>query len=243
MENSLYVGLSRQMVLRSAMDMISNNVANVNTPGYRGQNPMFEEYIADPKGLKEPLSMVYDKGQYHTTKAGPIQFTGGTYDVALNGPGFIAVSTKTGETQYTRAGNLTVDNTGTLITQSGFLVSGNGGAPIIIPAGAQDVQITEAGEVVVDNNAIGQIDMVEFDNVQVLKPEGNGLYSSPDPGKPATETIMKQGMVEGSNVQPVIEMTRMIDILRDYQSMQSLIQNEHDRQRNAIQSLGDMNGS
>ncbi len=241
MENSLYVGLSRQMVLRTSMSMISNNVANINTPGYRGQNPMFEEYIADPKGLKEPLSMVYDRGQYQTTKAGPTQFTGGTYDVALSGPGFMAIATKSG-TQYTRAGNFTVDNLGTLVTPSGFLVSGNGGAPITIPNGTQSVNITERGEVVADGNTVGQIDMVEFDNVQELKPEGNGLYSSPNPGRLATETIMKQGMLEGSNVQPVMEMTRMIDILREYQSIGKLVQNEHDRQTGMIQKLGDIKG-
>lgn len=242
MENSLYVGLSRQMVLQTAMSMVSNNVANVDTPGYRAQNPMFEEFIANEKGMKDPLSMVYDRGQYQTTRDGPQRFTGGTYDVAITGPGFIGVTTRTGELQYTRAGNFAVNNAGTLMTANGFTVAGNGGTAITIPANTREVKITDNGDVVADGNAVGQISLYEFDNVQDLKPEGNGLYSGAQ-GRAAVETFVKQGMLEGSNVQAVTEMTRMIEISREYQSMQRMIQSEHERQRGAIQKLGDVSGS
>jgi flagellar hook-basal body protein len=103
MESSLYVGLSRQIVLANAMTMVANNVANANTAGYRAQNPMFQEYISKERYDNDPLSMVYDMGQYDSTQAGTIQNTGNTYDVALNGPGFMGVTTASGETQYTRA--------------------------------------------------------------------------------------------------------------------------------------------
>ncbi len=231
MENSLYVGLSRQVVLRNAMDMVANNVANMSTPGYRTQNPIFKEFISEPKHDKDPLSMVSDYGQWQTTTPGTVQFTGGTYDVALSGPGFIGITTPTGETQYTRAGNFRVDNTGQLVTSAGYTV-GN----VTIPAGTQEVKITEAGEVSADGNIVGTIPMFEFDNLQMLKPQGNGLYASEN-ARPATETRMQQGMVEGSNVNAIMETTRMIEILRDYQSTLKMINTEDERQRSAIQKL------
>lgn len=239
MENSLYVGLSKQIVLERAMQTIANNVANVSTPGYRGQNPLFNEYISKPAGDKEPLKMVYDFGQYTTTTAGPLQLTGGTYDVALEGPGFMGVNTPSGETQYTRSGNFAVNPAGQLVTASGFTVAGNGGAPIAIPSGTKDVKILPTGDVIADGNAVGQIQMVEFTDLNGLKPQGNGLYKA-DPNNtptPASETKMTQGALEGSNVNSVLEMTRMIEVSRDYQSTMNMVSSEDERQRNLIQKL------
>ncbi len=240
MENSLYVGLSRQLVLDHAMTLVSNNVANANTPGYRAQNPLFQEYIAKSQGYssQDPLSMVYDEGQYDTVSPGPIQFTGGTYDLALNGPGFFEVTAPSGETQYTRAGNFTVNNKNELVTAAGFKVAGPGGGAIAIPPGAKDLVVTAAGEVTADGNVVGRIGIVEFDNIQDITPEGNGLYSSKTPGVPAIDTTVTQGALEGSNVNSVQEMTRMIEILRTYQSTMNMIKNEHDRQMGMIDRLG-----
>ncbi len=239
MENSLYVGLSRQLVLDHAMTLVANNVANANTPGYRAQNPMFEEYIAKSNGYtgQDPLSMVYDMGQYDTTTPGSMQVTGGTYDVALLGPGFIAINTPSGATQYTRAGDFTVNANNELVTADGYTVSGPGGNAIGIPTDAKEISITDSGELTADGNVIGRISVVEFDNIQDLTPEGDGLYSSKSAGRPATETTVRQGYLEGSNVNSVQEMTRMIDILRTYQSTMNMMKNEHERQVNAIQKL------
>ncbi len=243
MENSLYVGLSRQMVLQRAMDLTANNVANINTPGYREQNPIFEEYISKSRNEKEPLSMVFDSGQYASAQSGPIQLTGGTYDVALSGPGFIGVKTQGGEIQYTRAGNFTTDSNGQLVTTSGFTVAGSGGSAITIPAEAKEVVITESGNVTVDGNAVGKLTIDEFESINDLQPEGNGLYSALRAGRPATETIVKQGYLEGSNVNSVVEMSRMIDILRQYQSTIKMLNSEHERQSSAIQRLAKISGN
>ena len=157
MESSLYVGLSRQIVLNNAMTMVANNVANVNTAGYRTQNPMFQEYISNERYDKNDLSMVYDMGQYDTTSPGTMQLTGNPYDVALNGPGFMSIQTPSGEMQYTRAGNFTVNNNSELVTSSGYKVTGPGGDAIAIPAGSREVKITEQGEVTADGNTVGRI--------------------------------------------------------------------------------------
>jgi flagellar basal body rod protein FlgG len=221
------------------MDMTANNIANANTPGYRNQNPMFQEFISKPQGASQPLSLVLDKGQYDTTSPGPAQYSGGTYDVALQGPGFMEIKTATGDTQYTRAGNFTIDGSGLLTTSSGLQV---GNTPIIIPPGTQSVVITEDGGVVADGNNVGKISMTEFDNLQDLEPQGNGLYAATVPGTPATTTTMKQGMLEGSNVNTITEMTRMIEISREYERTMSMLKNEGDRKTGAIQQLAKVNG-
>lgn len=242
MESSLYVGLSKQLVLNNAMTMVANNVANANTAGYRAQNPIFEQYISKERYDTHDLSMVYDQGQYDTTSPGTIQLTGNPYDVALNGPGFIAITSPSGEMQYTRSGNFTVNNNNELVTSSGFKVSGPGGDAIAIPASAKEVKITAAGDVTADGNTVGRLGLFEFDNLQDLKPEGNGLYSAKDGGRPATETAVVQGSLEGSNVNAIQETTRMIEILRSYQSTMRMIENEQERQVNGIQTLAKING-
>jgi flagellar basal-body rod protein FlgF len=242
MESSLYVGLSRQIVLNRAMALVANNVANANTAGYRAQNPMFKEFISKERYDKNDLSMVYDEGQYDSTQAGTIQLTGNPYDVALSGPGFIGVQTPSGQIQYTRAGNFTVNNNNELVTSSGFKVAGPGGDGISIPTGATEVKITDEGEVAADGNIVGRIGVFEFDNLQDLKPEGNNLYSAPVAGRPAIETKMIQGSLEGSNVNAIQETTRMIEILRSYQSTMRMVQNEQERQVSAIQKLAKTSG-
>ena len=242
MESSLYVGLSRQIVLNRAMALVANNVANANTAGYRAQNPMFKEFISEERYDKNDLSMVYDEGQYDSTQAGTIQLTGNPYDVALSGPGFIGVQTPSGQTQYTRAGNFTVNNNNELVTSSGFKVAGPGGGGITIPTGTQEVKITDEGEVAADGNVVGRIGVFEFDNLQDLRPEGNNLYSATAVGRPAIDTKMIQGSLEGSNVNAIQETTRMIEILRSYQSTMRMVQNEQERQVSAIQTLAKVNG-
>ncbi len=238
MENALYIGLSKQMAMRQHMNLVSNNIANVNTPGYRADKMLFEEYIVDPKPANEDISMVLDYGQYKDTAQGNVSFTGNALDVALEGPAFFMVETATG-TQYTRAGNFALNNERELVNASGNPVLDNGQGRITFPQGAKDIVIAHDGQIVTDQGVIGQLGMMEFANVNNLRATGNGFYTA-DNGEqpiPAEQTRMKQNMLEGSNVQAVLEMTDLIEISRDYQSMQRLLQNEHDRQRDTIKKL------
>lgn len=237
MENSLYVALSRQVALSENMTIIANNIANINTPGFRAQNMIFDEYLADPKGLEDPLSMVLDYGHYQNTDEGPVSLTGGTLDVALQGPGFMGILAADGSTQYTRAGNFTTDQNGVLKNALGYSVADVGGGEIIIPPQVKDIRIDENGFISTDQGEAGRLMIIEFDNEQRLDPQGNGLYKTDEGGRPAEMTRVKQGMLEGSNVQGVVEMTRMIDVSREYQAIARMVQNEHDRQRTAIQRI------
>ncbi len=241
MENSLYVGLSGQVVLEGNMNIIANNVANLNTPGFRGQNMIFQEYVEKPRGMKEDVSLVNDYGQYQVTDPGPVKITGNPLDVALVGPGFLGIVTPEG-VQYTRAGNLAQLADGTLVNARGMPVAGQGGGTITIPQDAKNVYIDHNGAVSTDDGQIGQLMVAEFANYQTLNPAGNGLYVTTEPPLPATGTTVIQGKLEGSNVQAVVEMTRMIDVIREYQAVQRFMQSEHDRMRTAIQRLSRQGG-
>lgn len=234
MENAIYIGLSRQIILQSQMDMVANNIANMNTPGYRGQNMLFREYVTDPKGQGPAYSMVKEAGQFTSTAPGVNQTTGAPLDVALVGPGFFTISTPQGP-RYTRAGSFTMNNNGDIVTPSGDLV---GSTAITVPADSKEIHIDQKGVVSTENGPIGQLQIVEFANTDQLTREGNGLYNA-GTATPITTQNTKtiQGMVEGSNIQGVVEMTKMIGILREYQSVQRMLQSEHDLQRNTIQRL------
>lgn len=238
MENSIYLGISRQMTLRTNMDIVANNVANMNTNGYRGQNLLFEEYISDPRGADDELSFVYNRGQYDLTDPGPVSFTGNQLDVALEGPGFIGIQGPDGEVGFTRDGGFELDSAGVLKIHGGLSVASAGGGDIVIPPGSTEIEIDENGVISNQDGQLGQIMISEFENLQELEARGNNIYSIGDArATPALQTRVKQGLLEGSNVKPVIEMTRMIETLRDYQSVQRLIQNENERLRGAIQRL------
>lgn len=244
MENSIYVGLSRQVALRAHMDIVANNVANMNTPGFRGQNMVFTEFLSKPDGyrkVQEPVSMVLDYGHYQNTAPGPMKQTGNPLDVALQGPGWLGVQTPEG-VQYTRAGNFQMNVNGELVTGSGLLVAGEGGATITIPKDAREIRIAEDGTVSTDQGPVGRLMVVEFENDQFLEATGNGLYKTDQAANPVQNTRVMQGLLEGSNVQPVLEMTRMIDVLRSYQNTQRILQSEHDRERGMIQRLTNARG-
>lgn len=244
MENSIYLALSRQLVQRTNMNVIANNIANMNTSGYRAQNLMFEEYLfdqksknVDPRASGDDLSFVYSRSMYENTAPGSLRYSANPLDAALEGPGFFGMIGPNEEVMYSRGGEFQIDGNGTLLNAAGFQVADAGGAPITIPAGSSEIKIDRNGFISNQDGQIGQIMVIEFDDVQVLEATGNNLYRSPVEGNPAENTRVMQGQVEGSNVQPVVEMTRMIETLRSYQSTQNVLRTENERLRGAIRTL------
>lgn len=237
MENGIYLGLSRQLVLRDNMDIIANNIANMNTSGYRAQNLLFEEYLEKERKDFDPMSFVNDRGQYDDTAPGTMASTENPLDIALAGPGFIGVLGPGGTVAYSRAGNMQLDAGGTLLNAAGFPISSAGGGVITLPQGSTEIKIDEKGVVSNQNGPVGQIMVAEFENLQELRPIGDTLYRTDAAPLPPDNTRIRQGQLEGSNVKPVLEMTRMIETLRSYQSMQNVMQTENERLRGAIQKL------
>lgn len=240
MENSLYIGLSRQVALQEQMDIVSNNIANISTPGYRAHNMVFLEYLSKQRNAEkagnDSISMVHDYGHFMNTENGPLRNTGNPLDLALEGPGFFGVQTPDG-VMYSRAGNFQINGAGELVTGSGLPVADAGGGTIAIPAEATEIKIARDGTISTDQGEVAQLMVVEFENPQSLEATGNGLYKTEEAGNQSQNTRVMQGMIEGSNVNSVFEMTRLIDVSRAYQSTQRMLQNEHDRQRSMIQTL------
>jgi flagellar basal-body rod protein FlgF len=236
MENSVYIGLSKQVVLSEKMSIIAQNVANVNTPGYRAQNMIFSEYIENPRYMKEDISLVLDYGQYQMTDPGSLKETGAPLDIALVGNGFLGIQTPEG-IQYTRAGNLTMDAEGVIRNARGMPVASEGGGELVIPRGAIDIRIDQKGVITTDRGKVGKLMISEFNNYQKLDPQGNGLYATEESPIEGGKTAVKQGYLEGSNVEAVVEMTRMIEVLREYQAVQNMMTSEHERLRSSAQRL------
>ena len=252
MENTLLVGLSRQMVLERQMDVVANNVANVNTNGFKADNSLFEEYLNSGAhednfiGRDRRVSYVQDRGTFKDLSQGPTEQTKNPLDVAIDGGGFLAVQTPAGE-RYTRDGGLQINNQGQLVTASGNPVLGTSG-PIVFQPTDHDVSIASDGNITVleginrIDSVRGKLRLVSFTDAQKLLKEGSNLYSA-DAGtaaQPDLASRIKQGFIEKSNVNSVAEMSRMIDVTRAYQQIASMLQTQSDLHKSAIQQLADV---
>ncbi|NBX66000.1 MAG: flagellar basal-body rod protein FlgF [Proteobacteria bacterium] len=237
MENTIYIGLSRLSALQEHMNLIANNIANVNTPGYKANKILFAEYLDKPKGMKETISMVLDYSNYRVRENGPIKRTDNPLDVAVEGVGYLGVQAPGGQIMYTRNGTFALNASRQLVTQQGYPVVDNGGQPITMPEGQGDILIDQTGSIALGNEIVGTLMVHEFPNIDLLKPVGNSLYKSDAPGTPSPSTRIIQGAIEGSNTQGVLEMTDMIDVSRTYQSVARMLQSEHDRMRSTIRTM------
>ncbi|MCW2236359.1 flagellar basal-body rod protein FlgF [Azospirillum canadense] len=237
METPTYVALSRQMTLRRQLDVISNNIANMNTTGFKQQRMLFTEFLERP-GMHEQVSFVQDRAVVRDLATGGLTQTGNPLDVALTGHGYFTVDTANGP-RYTRAGNFQLNDQRQVVDGGGLPVLADNGQPITIPEGTRDIKVSGDGTVATELGPVGKLNIVTFKNEQLMTEVGSGLYVSDEEPQPApADTKVAQGMLENSNVKPVVEMTAMIDIQRQYQSNQRMIENEHERIRNAIQKLG-----
>jgi len=250
MENSLLVGLSRQMVLERQLDVVANNVANMNTTGFKADNAMFEEYLMPVarenrfQPADRVVDFVNDRGTWRDTRAGAIQHTGNPLDVAINGDGYITVQTANGP-RYTRNGSLQINAQGQLVTTDGSLVLGDSG-PIVFQTTDHNIAITPDGRITVveagatnTESVRGQIRIVTFASPQLLQKEGNNNYSAPAGVAPVPDTssTLIQGSIEKSNVNGVVEVSRLIEISRAYAQIAQMLQNESDLHKNAISQL------
>ncbi|MGQ9365321.1 flagellar basal-body rod protein FlgF [Azospirillum sp. ST 5-10] len=237
MENSIYVALSRQTALRRQMDVVANNIANMNTTGFKQQRVLFTEFLERP-AMHEQVSFVQDRAVVRDLRPGGLTATGNELDLALTGPGYFTVDTAAGQ-RYTRAGSFQLNDARQVVDAGGLPVLADNGQPLTLPAGTTTVKVAGDGTVATELGPIGRLNVVTFADEQLMTEVGGGLYVSdqePQPAPPDTKVV--QGMLEGSNVNAILEMTSMIDVSRQYQQAQSMISTEHERMRTAIQRLG-----
>lgn len=231
MDNGIYIALSRQMGLFRDMEATAHNIANADTVGYNAEKIMFDDYLVrSADGPKQAYTS--DVASYRDTTEGPMKSTGNPLDVAISGPGYFTVETPLGE-RYTRAGSFEVNAQGVLVTKEGYPVLDQGGAPIIFQQEDNEISIGEAGNIVVDGEDRGAIGVVEFDNPQMLERLSATMFKADGASRPAEESRVLHGVLEGSNVQPVMELTRMMTVTRNVSSTAKLIEAQYELQRKA----------
>ncbi|MEQ8442030.1 MAG: flagellar basal-body rod protein FlgF [Alphaproteobacteria bacterium] len=238
MENTTYIALSRQIGLRREMDIVAQNIANANTPAFKGERLIFREFLSTSESSDE-LSFVQDVGTARDTTNGPLVSTGNALDVAITREeGFFVVDTPLGE-RYTRHGRFQLDEEGTLVTSTGYPVMGAGG-PITIDGEEGPIAIAIDGTISNDEGVVDQLRVVDFEDTQQLRKAANGLYTAPPDVEPEEmdDPQLAQGMIEESNVQPILELTRMMDIHRTHDSVARFLKQEDDRIKDMLDRIG-----
>jgi flagellar basal-body rod protein FlgF len=241
METSAYIALSRQGALRREMDVIANNLANMNTTAYKGEKMMFVEHLVKSRGgdsfVPAKLSFVRDIAQVRNFSEGPIQSTSNPLDLAIKNEGYFVIETPEGE-RYTRNGRFQLNQEGKLVTQHGHPVLSDAGAPFFFGPEDKEIQVARDGTLSTNNGELGKIRVVSFESEQKLQKTAGGLLTTEQPPTEVEKTNVVQGALEGSNVQPIIELTKMIATHRAYDSVRNFVNKEGERQGKMIQVLG-----
>ncbi len=239
---SLSIAATGMLAQQTNVDVIANNIANMNTTGFKRQRPEFQDLLYQnlrrvgatssdagtvvPSGIQIGVG-VKTASVYRITKQGNLVSTGNTFDLAIQGRGYFNVQLPNGDNAFTRAGTFQLSAQGQIVTLDGFVVSPG----ITIPAGAVDVSINASGEVQVKLDGqvqpqnVGQLELVTFPNESGLEAVGdNLLLETPASGRPSTGTpgstgfgTLQQGFLETSNVDAVSEITSLIAAQRAYE--------------------------
>lgn len=243
MESPTYIALSKQTSVSRDMDVIANNIANASTIGYRGEHLLFQEYLARTGsiGQREKTSFVQDIGSIRDTKDGPLTVTNNELDLALRGQGYMVVGNP-GQELFSRTGIFHLDSNRQVVSSDGYPLLQENGQPLVLPQGQGPVTI--AGDGVVSTTTlesgrteIGRIRLVRFASEQAMRSAGSGLYATDQQPLPATEVQVTQGALEGSNIQPVMELTRMIQMNQSYSSIQNMLDAENTRMRDTVDRI------
>jgi len=238
MQNGLYVALSAQVALERRLETIAGNVANMNTVGYRAEGVSFETEVA--RAGENRIDYVSSGTSFISRQTGASIKTGNPLDVAVQGAGWIAISTADG-IAYTRDGRMRISETGVLQTLNGNGVLDAGGAPIMLNPAAGAPTISGDGMIAQDGKQVGAIGLFEIDDdAKLTRTENSGVM----PDKPATPILdftkngIVQGFVEGANVNPIEEMTKLIAVTRAFDGVNSQVSQTEASLQEAIKTLG-----
>jgi flagellar basal-body rod protein FlgF len=254
MSKGIFTAVSGAIAQSAKLDTIANNLANVNTPGFKRDQQVFKEYLTayekEPQTITVPripasIESFYDvqggdssyvdsAGTYTNFEQGSMKVTGNKFDLAIDGDGLFEVGTPQG-VRYTRAGDFTINSEGTLVTKQGFPVlkdagagAGADGRELKFNLNHANVSISPEGNVMDGENLVGKIALTKFTNKDSLRKVGSNMYMLKDNmeagRQPASDSKINQGMLEGSNVNIVREMTDMIVATRTFESTQKAIQ-------------------
>ena len=234
MDNSIYVALSKQAGAERQMALIANNIANANTPGFKSEASVFAQHLQ--KDGTGKTAYVNDIGTIRDNSQGPLQTTGNPLDLAIEGDGFFAVKTPDGE-RYTRAGNFSINSQGELTNAEGYQVLDQAGQSITFQPEDRKIKVFADGRMEVDGDERATIGVYGFAKNSRPEKLSGSLYSSKDTATVVDEPKVAQGMLENSNVQPIIEMSKMISVQRDYERTAKFINEIYDMQGTAVQTF------
>ncbi|MEM0947060.1 MAG: flagellar hook-basal body complex protein [Pseudomonadota bacterium] len=238
MDNAGYTTLTRQSGLQRAMESVANNLANMSTTGYRREGVIFSEFVQDLGPETSSLSMAAGRVREMDLSQGSITETGARFDFAIEGEGFFLLATETGE-RLTRNGAFTRSDTGDLVTSGGDVLLDAGGAPVFAPPDATAIVVAADGTLSADGQPLSQIGLWEPVDPGGLVRAGDAQFIAPGGAAPTLgETRILQGFLEGSNVNPVSEITRMIEVQRAYELGQNFLDKEDERIRSVMRTLG-----
>jgi flagellar basal-body rod protein FlgF len=227
--------LTSQLAMEQQMDVLANNIANLSTPAFKGQRIDFSQLVSTRGGRS--TSYAHTTGTSTDFSQGPLLHSDNALDVALDGDGFLQVETPAG-TEYTRNGTLQLDAENQLVTRQGYPVLDAAGQPIVIPPGSGRIAIGQDGTVSNGRGTIAQIPVVTFPQLQALAPAEGGFFITDQTPQPAIGTRVMQGMIEGSNVQAILEMTHLMAIARAAGGTKDYVNQQATLRQNAITQLG-----
>jgi flagellar basal-body rod protein FlgF len=235
------VAASRLVAQERVMDVIADNIANANTPGFKTERVQFSDWLSRQGGSDAPrggrsVAYTQDRATWRDQREGTLTHTGNTFDLGITGDGYFTVSTSRGP-RLTRDGRFGLMPNGTLADGAGNAVMDTNGQPIVLSPADTQVAIAGDGTVSSENGQLAKIGVVSPTDPMQLAAEGNTLFRSGSPTAQVASPGVVEGSMEDSNVQPVLEMTRMMDGLRQFQFISQFIQAEDDRQQSVIQKL------
>lgn len=236
MDNAIYATLTRQSGLMKEMRTVANNIANANTTGFRREGVVFAEHLRAIDGHGDTLSMADARGRLVDLHQGVLTQTNGTFDLAIDGEGFFMIETPDGN-RLTRAGAFMPSGEGELMNADGHRLLDEGQGPLIVPAGAGAVSIGSDGTLSANGVPFGRVGVfVTAEGAQLNYQSGTSFTTDIDP-EPSESPRIRQGFLEESNVDPVFEISRMIEVQRAYEMNQAFLDREDQRIRNAITTM------
>jgi flagellar basal-body rod protein FlgF len=237
MDNASYTTLTRQSGLMAEMRAVANNIANASTTGYRREGLIFSEFVQALAPDDPSLSMVSANVRDTRLDQAPLTQTGGSFDLAIEGEGFFMIEGPAGP-MLTRAGAFTPSPTGELTTLDGLRLLDAGGAPVFVPSDSGRIAIAADGTLSTGDQPLAQIGLWMPSDPLDMRHRDGVRFEVPAGADPLIDGgAILQGYLESSNVDPIGEIARMIEIQRAYEQGQSFLDREHERIRGVIQAL------
>lgn len=241
MQNITNIALSRMTAQQRALDVTASNIANANTPGYRAERLIFSDFLVRNRGRDIPpgaevVAFAQDRASFRDQAAGPITHTSNTFDLALVGDGYFTVETPRGP-RLTRAGHFELNAEGRLVNSDGHPLLDPRGQKIALTPADTTIAISADGTISSENGRIGRIGVVRPSTPYALKPEGGRLFVDEGEPQPVEKPKMIQGAIEQSNISPVVELTRMMRELREFEFTSKMVESDGTRRMTAIEKL------